>query len=85
MEHNNPMEPHACTALWQDGPRLTLHDSTQSVHGVRTRLAGILGLDPEAIRVVSPYVGGGFGSKGMPHAHNVLVVARGAEHPGPRR
>ncbi len=40
MEHNNPMEPHACTALWQDGPRLTVYDSTQSVHGVRTRLAG---------------------------------------------
>ncbi|QWZ09208.1 xanthine dehydrogenase family protein molybdopterin-binding subunit [Nocardioides panacis] len=82
MEHNNPMEPHACTALWQDGPRLTLHDSTQSVHGVRTRLSGILGLDPEAIRVVSPYVGGGFGSKGMPHAHNVLVVLAAQLLPG---
>jgi xanthine dehydrogenase YagR molybdenum-binding subunit len=82
MEHNNPMEPHACTALWQDGPQLTVYDSTQSVHGVRTRLAGVFGLDPEAIRVVSPYVGGGFGSKGMPHAHNILVVLAAQSIPG---
>jgi xanthine dehydrogenase YagR molybdenum-binding subunit len=82
MEHNNPMEPHACIALWQDGPRLTLHDSTQNVHGVKARLAGIFGLDPEAIRVVSPYVGGGFGSKGLPHAHNVLAVLAAQSLPG---
>ncbi|WP_433336667.1 xanthine dehydrogenase family protein molybdopterin-binding subunit [Spirillospora sp. CA-294931] len=71
MEHNNPMEPHACAARW-DGV-LTLFDSTQGVHTVRSKLAPVFGLDPGRIRVVSHHVGGGFGSKGTPHAHNVLA------------
>lgn len=73
MQHNNPMEPHASIAVW-DGQRLTMYDSTQGAHSVRTTLAPIFGLAPDAVRVVSPYVGGGFGSKGLPHAHNVLVA-----------
>jgi len=79
MEFNNPMEPHTSVAVWEtaegDGgaPRLTLYDSTQGAHVVRRTLAPVFGLDPERLRVVSPHVGGGFGSKGMPHAHNVLA------------
>ena len=70
--HNNPMEPHTTVALWrEDG--LTLYDSTQGVHTVRTRLAPVFGLDPNRVRVIAPHVGGGFGSKGMPHAHNILA------------
>jgi xanthine dehydrogenase YagR molybdenum-binding subunit len=86
MEHNNPMEPHACIALWEalseERPRLTLWDSTQGAHKVRTTLAPVLGLDPEHVRVVSPYVGGGFGSKGLPHAHNVLAALAARMLPG---
>ncbi|BAH48499.1 xanthine dehydrogenase family protein molybdopterin-binding subunit [Rhodococcus opacus] len=77
MEHNNPMEPHATIAQWTpggSGPVLTLHDSTQGVHSVRKTLAPLFGLEVEQVRVIAPYVGGGFGSKGLPHAHNVLVV-----------
>ncbi|MBA3311116.1 MAG: xanthine dehydrogenase family protein molybdopterin-binding subunit [Nocardioidaceae bacterium] len=79
MEHNNPMEPHTTVARWDnsagDGEtRLLLYDSTQGVHSVRTTLAPIFGLDPERVRVVAPHVGGAFGSKGRPHAHNVLAV-----------
>ncbi|HET7387532.1 MAG TPA: xanthine dehydrogenase family protein molybdopterin-binding subunit [Nocardioidaceae bacterium] len=76
MEHNNPLEPHTSVAVWRpggEGPTLTVYDSTQSVHGVRAVLARVFGLDTQ-VRVVSPYVGGGFGSKGRPHAHNVLAV-----------
>jgi xanthine dehydrogenase YagR molybdenum-binding subunit len=72
MEHNNPMEPHATVAIWAGG-KLTLYDSTQGVHTTRSTLAPLFGLDPDQVRVVSPYVGGGFGSKGQPHAHNVLA------------
>jgi xanthine dehydrogenase YagR molybdenum-binding subunit len=82
MEHNNPMEPHTCVAVWEDGPRLTLWDSTQGPHSVRTTLAPVLGLDPGQVRVVAPYVGGGFGSKGTPHAHNVLVALAAQRLPG---
>jgi xanthine dehydrogenase YagR molybdenum-binding subunit len=72
-EHNNPMEPHAVTALWRDD-RLTMYDSTQSVHGVVSRLAPMLGLERERMRVVAPYVGGGFGSKGLPHAPEMAAA-----------
>ncbi|GAA2883679.1 xanthine dehydrogenase family protein molybdopterin-binding subunit [Pseudonocardia halophobica] len=76
MHHNNPMEPHATTALWEDG-HLTLWDSTQGVHPVRQTVTQIFGLEPEQVRVVCPYVGGGFGSKGNPHA-NVIMAAMAA-------
>ncbi len=79
MEHNNPMEPHTCVSVWDDagtgadgGPRLTQYDSTQGAHAVRKNIARLFELAPERVRVISPHVGGGFGSKGMPHAHNVL-------------
>lgn len=84
-EHNNPMEPHACIARWdeRDGDvTVTLWDSTQGVHVVRTTLAPLFGLEPERIRVIAPHVGGGFGSKGRPHAHNVLAVLAARRAPG---
>lgn len=86
-EHNNPMEPHAVTALWSlsgTGPRLTLWDSTQGVHAVAASLSGVLGLEQREVRVVAPYVGGGFGSKGLPHCHEVvaaLAARANAGHP----
>ncbi|WP_338604583.1 xanthine dehydrogenase family protein molybdopterin-binding subunit [Saccharopolyspora sp. SCSIO 74807] len=73
MEHNNPMEPHTSVAIWRDGS-LTLYDSTQGVFATRSRLAPVLGLEEQRVRVISPYVGGGFGSKGTAHAHNVLAA-----------
>lgn len=77
IEHNNPMEPHACIAQWSTRggqPSITMYDSTQGVHVVRKTLAPIFGVEPEQLRVVAPHVGGGFGSKGAPHAHDVLVL-----------
>jgi xanthine dehydrogenase YagR molybdenum-binding subunit len=79
-EHNNPLEPHATTAWWgeDDGrPTLTMYDSSQGVHGVRQTLAPMLGLEPEQVRVLAPFVGGGFGSKGEAHAH-VMAAALAA-------
>lgn len=80
-EHNNPMEPHACIALWDD-KTLTLWDSTQGVHVVRKEMATTFGLDPEQVRVIAKNVGGGFGSKGAPHSHNVLAVMAAQRVPG---
>jgi xanthine dehydrogenase YagR molybdenum-binding subunit len=77
IEHNNPMEPHACIAQWssRDGEAaVTMYDSTQGVHTVRTTLAPLFGLQPAQVRVIAPHVGGGFGSKGAPHAHEVLAL-----------
>ncbi len=73
MEHNNPMEPHTTVAVWEGGD-LTLYESTQGPHPVRATVAPIFGLDPSRVRVVAPYVGGGFGSKGLPHANSILAA-----------
>ncbi len=79
-EHNNPLEPHATLAWWEehDGREvLSMFDSTQGVHGVVQSLAPMLGLEPGQVRVRAPYVGGGFGSKGEAHAH-VMAAALAA-------
>jgi xanthine dehydrogenase YagR molybdenum-binding subunit len=81
MYHNNPLEPHATTALW-DGATLTLWDSTQGVHPDRAAVCKVFGLDEERVRVICPYVGGGFGSKGTPHAHVVLATLAARAVPG---
>jgi xanthine dehydrogenase YagR molybdenum-binding subunit len=81
-EHNNPMEPHTTVAQW-DGGSLTLYESTQGVHSVRATIAPIFGLEPEAVHVIAPHVGGGFGSKGLPHAH-VVLAALAAKRSGGR-
>jgi len=81
MQHNNPMEPHTTVALWEDD-HLTLWDSIQGVHAARTALAPLLGLEPERLRVISPFVGGGFGSKGKPHSHEVLAAMAAMQLPG---
>jgi xanthine dehydrogenase YagR molybdenum-binding subunit len=73
MEHHNPMEPHATIAAW-DGDHLTLYDSTQYITGVRTTVAKTLGIPPEKVRVLCPYVGGGFGCKGSVWSHVVLAA-----------
>jgi xanthine dehydrogenase YagR molybdenum-binding subunit len=83
IEHNSPMEPHTTVALWdQAAQRLTLWDSTQSAHNVRSGLATVFGLEAEQIEVIAEYVGGGFGSKGQPHAPVVLAAMAARAVPG---
>ncbi|MEO9325400.1 xanthine dehydrogenase family protein molybdopterin-binding subunit [Nocardioides sp. C4-1] len=80
-EHNSPMEPHAASAHW-DGERLTLWDSTQGVHPVAKTLAPMLGLEQDQVRVRAPYVGGGFGSKGLPHSPEMAAALAAMTLPG---
>ena len=65
MENHHPMEPHATVAVWDAGGKLTLYDATQGVENTRAVTSYFLGLEPENVRVVSPFVGGGFGCKGF--------------------
>jgi xanthine dehydrogenase YagR molybdenum-binding subunit len=76
---HNPMEPHATIAVWEGKDKLTLYDTSQGIFGDRKRMASLLGLQPENVRVVSLYVGGGFGSKGPTWSHNV-ICAMAARH-----
>jgi len=57
-----PMEPHAAVASWS-GDRLTVRASLQMLKYNRNELADCLGVSPDKVRILSPYVGGGFGSK----------------------
>jgi carbon-monoxide dehydrogenase large subunit len=75
-----PLEGRAAAARWADG-RLTVWLSTQNAQISRFVLAGVLGLDPGAIRVVAPDVGGGFGAK-IGIDRDALVVAWAAKHVG---
>ena len=67
------MEPHATLARW-DGPNLTLYDATQGVSGARSAVAKLLGINEENVRVICPFVGGGFGCKGSVWSHVVLAA-----------
>lgn len=59
-----PMEPHVCVCIPEPDGGLTVHSSTQHIHGLQERLAFALGLPMNRVRVVKPpYIGGGFGAK----------------------
>jgi xanthine dehydrogenase YagR molybdenum-binding subunit len=67
------MEPHSTLAVWE-GDGVTLYDSNQGAARVRDAVAELFGLAQERVRVISPHVGGGFGSKGLPHPPTILAV-----------
>ncbi|GAA4637006.1 xanthine dehydrogenase family protein molybdopterin-binding subunit [Actinoallomurus vinaceus] len=81
--HNNPIEPHAALAVWEEDGGLTVYDSTQGASADRDAIAAVLRLPPEQVRVVSPHVGGGFGCKGTtrPSAILAALAARAAGRP----
>ena len=74
FEAHNPMEPHATIAVWDTPEHLTLYDATQGVFTDRERVAQLFGLQPENVHVISPYLGGGFGSKGPVWSHVILAA-----------
>jgi xanthine dehydrogenase YagR molybdenum-binding subunit len=73
-ETHNPIELHATTAIW-DGSTMTLYDSTQGAVNYRSILAQMLGLPKENVRVITKFVGSGFGGKLFPWTHCVLAAA----------
>jgi xanthine dehydrogenase YagR molybdenum-binding subunit len=73
-ETHNPLELHATTAVWEDS-KLTLYETTQSIFNTRNVLAQMFGLPQENVRVVSKFLGSGFGSKLWPWTHCPLAVA----------
>src|SRR5207247_9078666 len=77
FQTHNPMEPHCTIAVWEGSTKLTLYDTTQGIFGDRKLVADLLGLQPENVRVISLYLGGGFGSKGPTWSH-VLLCAMAA-------
>jgi CO/xanthine dehydrogenase Mo-binding subunit len=75
-----PLEVRAAAARWADG-RLTVWASTQNAQLARDAVAGAVGLEPSAVRVIAPDVGGGFGAK-IAVERDTLVVAWAARRVG---
>jgi xanthine dehydrogenase YagR molybdenum-binding subunit len=73
-ETHNPLELHATTAIW-DGSNLTLYESSQGIDNLQTVLAQMFGLPKENVRVITKFVGSGFGSKLFPWSHCALAAA----------
>jgi len=73
-ETHNPIELHATIAIW-DGSILTLYESTQGVVNLRGVLAQMFGLPKENVRVISKFLGSGFGGKLFPWTHSALAAA----------
>ena len=70
--HHNAMEPHATTAEWRRD-ELMVWDATQSVAGSKSLMASMLSVQPEKVKVIALYIGGGFGSKGFSWPNTVLT------------
>jgi xanthine dehydrogenase YagR molybdenum-binding subunit len=77
-ETHNPIELHATVAAW-DGSNLTLYDATQGVMNARNVMAQVLGVPRENVRVVSKFLGSGFGGKLWPWPHCALAAAAARE------
>ena len=73
-EHHNPMELFASTVTWDGGGKLTVYDKTQGVQNVQRYLCNVFKKKADDLRVISPFVGGAFGSGLRPQYQVVLAV-----------
>ncbi|HUD55409.1 MAG TPA: xanthine dehydrogenase family protein molybdopterin-binding subunit [Terracidiphilus sp.] len=82
IETHNPIELHASVAVW-DGDRVTLYETSQGVVNHRVVMAQVLGLPVENVRVVTRFLGSGFGGKLFPWPHTAMaaVAARRLNRP----
>ncbi|MGY2048651.1 xanthine dehydrogenase family protein molybdopterin-binding subunit [Methylobacterium sp. JK268] len=74
-EHHNPMEPHASTVIYEGDGRLTIHDKIQGVNNTQSYVCSVFSLKPDNVRVISPFIGGAFGSGLRPQYQLFLAVA----------
>jgi xanthine dehydrogenase YagR molybdenum-binding subunit len=83
MELHSPIEPHATIAHWHSSDSVTIYEPSQAVLVARNSYAEVLGLPAERVRLLTPYIGGAFGSKAYPWPHGILcaVAARDLKRP----
>lgn len=72
-QYHNPMEPHGIVAAWE-GDTLFIDTPSQGLAMAQARIAGLFGIPPAAVHIRSPYIGGGFGSKGVFSGPQVLGI-----------
>lgn len=80
---HNPMELHATTARWDGDDKVTVWEKTQGVVSTQRSIAEAFKLEPKAVQVNAPYVGGGFGSglRTWPHAIAAVMGAKKVGRP----
>ena len=76
-EYHNPMELFAATVVWNGDGKLTVYDKTQGVQNVQRYVCSVFGLGADDVRVISPFVGGAFGS-GLRPQHEVVLATLAA-------
>ena len=74
IEHHNPIEPSATLAFWE-GNQLTVYDATQGNVNDQHYIAHGMGVEAERVRVLNPFIGGGFGCKGFAWPHSLVAAA----------
>lgn len=79
VEHHNPMEPHASTVICEDDGTFTVYDKTQGVQNSHKYVTNIFGFSKEEVRVLSPFVGGAFGSGLRPQYQLFLAMMAARE------
>ncbi len=79
FEHHNPMEPHATTVVWEGDGKLLIHDKIQGSNNSQAYVCGVFGLSKDDVRVVSPFIGGAFGSGLRPQYQLFLAVMAALE------
>lgn len=79
IEHHNPMEPYATTVVWEGNGRLTIYEKTQGPQNNQQYVCRVFGLPDDEVRLLSPYVGGGFGSGLRPVYQLFLAVMAARE------
>jgi xanthine dehydrogenase YagR molybdenum-binding subunit len=77
VEHHNPMELFGATVVWEGGGKLTVYDKTQGVQNVQRYVCSGFNKKPEEVRVVSAFMGGGFGA-GLRPQYEVALAVLGA-------
>jgi xanthine dehydrogenase YagR molybdenum-binding subunit len=73
IEHHNPIELYASTVIFESDGKLTIYDKTQGVQNVQRYICSVLKMKPEDVRIMSPFMGGGFGSGLRPQYQVVLA------------
>ena len=73
-EHHNPMEMYASTVIYEGKDKLTIYDKTQGTINSQMYVANVFGLKMKNVQVISPFVGGGFGSGLRPQQQLFMAV-----------
>src|SRR5438094_4928702 len=75
VENHNPIETYSTTAEWEVPDRLLIHEATRGIKQLQRIVANAFNLPRENVRIVCPFIGGAFGSKGFQWSHTLLTAA----------